>query len=138
MPSKDSMPKKKPVYGDKRRKKPNAHSPEGACCSSCSSSQKKTLHPVNRCSFCSSETSEVTSPTSETPEPVVMETEVETPAPEPGEFRGGGGGGEEGSRGKYVKCRLSAAVKPDVAVDDWEDMASDEEKGELGSAAMFM
>uniref|UniRef100_A0AAQ6IL64 Eukaryotic translation initiation factor 5B n=1 Tax=Anabas testudineus TaxID=64144 RepID=A0AAQ6IL64_ANATE len=40
VPSKDSVPKKKPVYGDKRRKKPNAQTPEG-------------------------NTSEVTSPTSE-------------------------------------------------------------------------
>lgn len=29
VPSKDSMPKKKPVYGDKRKKKPNAQTPEG-------------------------------------------------------------------------------------------------------------
>uniref|UniRef100_A0A8C9QYK5 Eukaryotic translation initiation factor 5B n=1 Tax=Scleropages formosus TaxID=113540 RepID=A0A8C9QYK5_SCLFO len=29
VPSKDSLPKKKPVYSDKRRKKPTAHSPEG-------------------------------------------------------------------------------------------------------------
>uniref|UniRef100_A0A3Q1IAE3 Eukaryotic translation initiation factor 5B n=1 Tax=Anabas testudineus TaxID=64144 RepID=A0A3Q1IAE3_ANATE len=77
VPSKDSVPKKKPVYGDKRRKKPNAQTPE--------------------------ETSEVTSPTSETPEPVAMETEVKTPAAEP-------------------------EVKPDAAVDDWEAIASDEEK----------
>ncbi|KAM7365823.1 hypothetical protein PAMP_016725 [Pampus punctatissimus] len=75
VPSKDSMPKKKPVYGDKRKKKPNAQTPE--------------------------ETSEVTSPTSETPEPVAME--AETPAAEP-------------------------ELKPDVAVDDWEAIASDEEK----------
>uniref|UniRef100_A0A3B4TP50 Eukaryotic translation initiation factor 5B n=1 Tax=Seriola dumerili TaxID=41447 RepID=A0A3B4TP50_SERDU len=77
VPSKDSVPKKKPVYGDKRKKKPNAQTPE--------------------------ETSEVTSPTSETPEPVPMETEAETPAAEP-------------------------EVKPDAAVDDWEAIASDEEK----------
>uniref|UniRef100_A0A1A7WPF4 Eukaryotic translation initiation factor 5B n=2 Tax=Iconisemion striatum TaxID=60296 RepID=A0A1A7WPF4_9TELE len=77
VPSKDMMPKKKPVYGDKRKKKLNAQTPE--------------------------ETSEVTSPTSDTPEPVVMETEVKKPAAEP-------------------------EVKPDAAVDDWEAMASDEEK----------
>ncbi|KAM9334224.1 eukaryotic translation initiation factor 5B [Symphorus nematophorus] len=78
VPSKDSMPKKKPVYGDKRKKKPNAQTPE--------------------------ETSEVTSPTSETPEPVAMETEAtEKPAAEP-------------------------EVKPDAAVDDWEAIATDEEK----------
>lgn len=29
VPSKDSMPKKKPFYGDKRKKKPNAATPEG-------------------------------------------------------------------------------------------------------------
>ncbi|XP_039998225.1 eukaryotic translation initiation factor 5B [Xiphias gladius] len=77
VPSKDSVPKKKPFYGDKRRKKPNAQTPE--------------------------ETSEVTSPTSETPEPIAMETEGETPTAEP-------------------------EVKPDAAVDDWEAIASDEEK----------
>ncbi|XP_018516837.1 eukaryotic translation initiation factor 5B [Lates calcarifer] len=77
VPSKDSVPKKKPVYGDKRKKKPSAQTPE--------------------------ETSEVTSPTSETPEPVAMETEAKTPAAEP-------------------------EVKPDAAVDDWEAIASDEEK----------
>uniref|UniRef100_A0A1A8HXM9 Eukaryotic translation initiation factor 5B n=1 Tax=Nothobranchius kuhntae TaxID=321403 RepID=A0A1A8HXM9_NOTKU len=77
VPSKDMMPKKKPVYGDKRKKKLNAQTPEEAL--------------------------EVTSPTSDTPEPVVMETEAETPAAEP-------------------------EVKPDAAVDDWEAMASDEEK----------
>uniref|UniRef100_A0A8C9SHN8 Eukaryotic translation initiation factor 5B n=1 Tax=Scleropages formosus TaxID=113540 RepID=A0A8C9SHN8_SCLFO len=48
----------KPVYSDKRRKKPTAHSPE--------------------------ETSEVTSPTSETLEPIISEVEVETPKEEPG------------------------------------------------------
>uniref|UniRef100_A0A3Q3NCG0 Eukaryotic translation initiation factor 5B n=1 Tax=Mastacembelus armatus TaxID=205130 RepID=A0A3Q3NCG0_9TELE len=80
VPSKDSVPKKKPVYGDKRKKKPNAQTPE--------------------------ETSEVTSPTSETPEPVTMETEAETPAAEP----------------------VSPEVKPEAAVDDWEAIASDEEK----------
>ncbi|XP_059184040.1 eukaryotic translation initiation factor 5B [Centropristis striata] len=77
VPSKDSMPKKKPVYGDKRRKKPTAQTPE--------------------------ETSEVTSPTPETPEPVPMETEAKTPAAEP-------------------------EVKPEPAVDDWEAIATDEEK----------
>uniref|UniRef100_A0A667ZR53 Eukaryotic translation initiation factor 5B n=1 Tax=Myripristis murdjan TaxID=586833 RepID=A0A667ZR53_9TELE len=76
VPSKDSVPKKKPVYGDKRKKKPTAQTPE--------------------------ETSEVASPTSETPEPVAMETEAET-----------------------------APVKPDVAIDDWEAIASDEDKGDL-------
>ncbi|XP_029023265.1 eukaryotic translation initiation factor 5B [Betta splendens] len=79
VPSKDSVPKKKPVYGDKRRKKPNVQTPEGT------------------------ETSEVTSPASETPEPVAVKTEVETPSKEP-------------------------ELKPDAAVDDWEAIASDEEK----------
>ncbi|XP_061571952.1 eukaryotic translation initiation factor 5B [Cololabis saira] len=77
VPSKESMPKKKPVYGDKKRKKPNIPTPE--------------------------ETSEVASPTPETPEPVATETAVETPAPEP-------------------------EVKPEIALDDWEEMVSDEEK----------
>lgn len=78
VPSKDGVPKKKPVYGDKRKKKPNVQtSPE--------------------------ETSEVTSPVSETPEPVPMETEAEPSAAEP-------------------------EVKAEAGPDDWEDMASDEEK----------
>ncbi|KAF6734915.1 Eukaryotic translation initiation factor 5B [Oryzias melastigma] len=78
VPSKDTVPKKKPVYGDKRRKKPNTQiSPE--------------------------ETSAVTSPTSETPEPIAMETEAETPAPQP-------------------------EAKPEPVVDNWEKFASDEEK----------
>ncbi|KAM9767062.1 eukaryotic translation initiation factor 5B isoform 2-T2 [Menidia menidia] len=75
LPSKDAAPKKKPVYGDKRKKKASAQTPE--------------------------ETSEVTSPTSETPEPVAMETEAVTPAPEP---------------------------EPEPDVEDWEAMATDEEK----------
>ncbi len=29
VPSKDSMPKKKPVYSDKRKKKPTIQTPEG-------------------------------------------------------------------------------------------------------------
>ncbi|XP_031163519.1 eukaryotic translation initiation factor 5B isoform X1 [Sander lucioperca] len=78
VPSRDSLPKKKPVYGDKRKKKqPNAPTPE--------------------------ETSEVMSPTTETLEPVAMETEVVTPAAAP-------------------------EVKPEAAVDDWEAIATDEEK----------
>ncbi|KAM6958625.1 eukaryotic translation initiation factor 5B [Tautogolabrus adspersus] len=76
VPSKDSMPKKKPIY-DRRKKKPNAQTPE--------------------------ETSEVTSPVPETPEPVAMEMEAEKPAAEP-------------------------EVKPEAAVDDWEAIATDEEK----------
>ncbi|XP_034404616.1 eukaryotic translation initiation factor 5B isoform X2 [Cyclopterus lumpus] len=77
VPCKDSMPKKKPVYGDKRRKKPSVQTPE--------------------------ETSKVTPPISETPEPVAMETEAETPAAE-------------------------LDVKPEPAADDWEAIATDEEK----------
>ncbi|KAM8904894.1 eukaryotic translation initiation factor 5B [Spinachia spinachia] len=77
VPSKDSTPKKKPVYGDKRKKKPALQTPE--------------------------ETSEVTSPTPEVPEPVAVETPVETPA-------------------------VETPVKPDPAVDDWEAIATDEEK----------
>ncbi|CAF95765.1 unnamed protein product, partial [Tetraodon nigroviridis] len=77
VPSKDSVPKKKPVYGDKRKRKPNVHTPE--------------------------ETSQVTSPTSETPEPVATEPEAKLPAAEPD-------------------------VKPDADVDDWEAIATDEEK----------
>ncbi|KAM4711215.1 eukaryotic translation initiation factor 5B [Anableps anableps] len=76
VPSKDGVPKKKPVYGDKRKKKPSVQSPEET----------------------SEVTSEVTSPVSETPEPVPMETEAET------------------------------AAKADADLDDWEAMASDEEK----------
>ncbi|XP_017290053.1 eukaryotic translation initiation factor 5B isoform X2 [Kryptolebias marmoratus] len=79
VPSKDTVPKKKPVYGDKRKKKPNAQTPE--------------------------ESSEVASPTSETPEPVAMETEAEVPSTEP-----------------------EAEEKPEADLDDWEAMASDEEK----------
>uniref|UniRef100_A0A3Q4HXR5 Eukaryotic translation initiation factor 5B n=1 Tax=Neolamprologus brichardi TaxID=32507 RepID=A0A3Q4HXR5_NEOBR len=76
VPSRDKeVQKKKPVYRDKRRKKPATQTPE---------------------------TSEVTSPTSETPEPVAMETEAEAPPAEP--------------------------VKPEAAVDNWEAIASDEEK----------
>ncbi|XP_018605678.1 eukaryotic translation initiation factor 5B [Scleropages formosus] len=81
VPSKDSLPKKKPVYSDKRRKKPTAHSPE--------------------------ETSEVTSPTSETLEPIISEVEVETPKEEP-----------------VTEEKMEMADD----LDDWEAMASDEEK----------
>ncbi|XP_053710027.1 eukaryotic translation initiation factor 5B [Synchiropus splendidus] len=74
VPSKDSMPKKKPVYGDKRKKKPTVQTPE--------------------------ETSEVASHVSETPEPIVTSVEVTLPEKE---------------------------VKQD-AVDDWEAIASDEDR----------
>uniref|UniRef100_A0A7N6B6S9 Eukaryotic translation initiation factor 5B n=1 Tax=Anabas testudineus TaxID=64144 RepID=A0A7N6B6S9_ANATE len=48
VPSKDSVPKKKPVYGDKRRKKPNAQTPEGAppCCLLLISSFLLRLTPI--------------------------------------------------------------------------------------------
>lgn len=86
MPSKDSMPKKKPIYT--RKKKPTTQTPEGT-----------TLllllllvdHPIKNTSSLKHSAlspSEVTSPTSETPEPVAMETEVKTPAAEPGESGG--------------------------------------------------
>ncbi|XP_051910291.1 eukaryotic translation initiation factor 5B isoform X2 [Hippocampus zosterae] len=78
VPSKDTVSKKKPVYMDKRKKKqPIAQTPE--------------------------ETSAVTSPTSETAEPIAPEPEAQTPLIEP-------------------------EVKADFAVDDWEAIASDEEK----------
>ncbi|MCJ8747986.1 hypothetical protein PDJAM_G00159690 [Pangasius djambal] len=57
VPSKDSMPKKKPVYSDKRKKKPTAHTPE--------------------------ETSEVASPTSEVAEPIAMAMDVDASKEEP-------------------------------------------------------
>ncbi|KAI4871985.1 hypothetical protein NFI96_034512, partial [Prochilodus magdalenae] len=56
VPSKDSMPKKKPVYSDKRKKKPTAQTPE--------------------------ETSEVASPTSEVAQPVLAKMEVDAPKEE--------------------------------------------------------
>ncbi|XP_060754859.1 eukaryotic translation initiation factor 5B [Neoarius graeffei] len=57
VPSKDSMPKKKPVYSDKRKKKPTAHAAE--------------------------ETSEVASPTSEVADPIAMAMEVDASKEEP-------------------------------------------------------
>ncbi|XP_067297173.1 eukaryotic translation initiation factor 5B [Pseudorasbora parva] len=82
VPSKDAMPKKKPVYSDKRKKKPTAQTPE--------------------------ETSEVTSPTSETPQPITKAKEVKVDKPEAEPVR---------------------EPKPEAAdLDDWEAMASDEEK----------
>ncbi|XP_012675200.3 LOW QUALITY PROTEIN: eukaryotic translation initiation factor 5B [Clupea harengus] len=53
VPSKDSMPKKKPVYSDKRKKKPVVQAPE--------------------------ETSQVPSPAPETAQPITVKMEVETP-----------------------------------------------------------
>ncbi|TRY92661.1 hypothetical protein DNTS_007706 [Danionella cerebrum] len=80
VPSKDTMPKKKPVYTDKRKKKPIAQTPE--------------------------ETSEVTSPTSETLRPITNEMEVDKPE--------------------------AGAVKQPKAegadLEDWEAIATDEEK----------
>ncbi|XP_073698536.1 eukaryotic translation initiation factor 5B [Garra rufa] len=80
VPSKDAMPKKKPVYSDKRKKKPTTQTPE--------------------------ETSEVASPTSETPQPITTEMEVDKPVVE------------------QVKEPKAEAAD----LDDWEAMASDEEK----------
>ncbi|XP_046693045.1 eukaryotic translation initiation factor 5B isoform X2 [Silurus meridionalis] len=80
VPSKDSMPKKKPVYGDKRKKKPTAHISE--------------------------ETSEVASPTSEVAEPIVMEMDVNASKAEP----------------------ETEANADSADLDDWEAMASDEER----------
>ncbi|XP_041936457.1 eukaryotic translation initiation factor 5B isoform X2 [Alosa sapidissima] len=81
VPSKDSLPKKKPIYGDKRKKKPVSQTPE--------------------------ETSEVTSPTPVTAEPIAVEKmEVDTP-----------------------KLEAAKEPKPEAAdVDDWEAIASDEDK----------
>ncbi|KAL2087809.1 hypothetical protein ACEWY4_016637 [Coilia grayii] len=80
VPSKDSLPKKRPIYGDKRKKKPTAQTPE--------------------------ETSEVTSLTSETSEPITVKMDVDTP-----------------------KVEAAREPKPEAAdLDDWEAMASDEEK----------
>ncbi|KAI1899849.1 hypothetical protein AGOR_G00066010 [Albula goreensis] len=82
VPSKDSVPKKKPVYSDKRKKKPTVQTPE--------------------------ETSEVTSPTSEVAEPIATEMEVEVKTPE---------------------VETEKEHKEETAdVDDWEAIASDEEK----------
>uniref|UniRef100_H3CM73 Eukaryotic translation initiation factor 5B n=1 Tax=Tetraodon nigroviridis TaxID=99883 RepID=H3CM73_TETNG len=89
VPSKDSVPKKKPVYGDKRKRKPNVHTPEGA-------------RPNKETAALFKKTSQVTSPTSETPEPVATEPED---------------------------------VKPDADVDDWEAIATDEEKDSFLSAS---
>lgn len=83
VPSKDAMPKKKPVYSDRRKKKPTAQTPE--------------------------ETSEVTSPLPETPQPITAEMEVDQPKMEPAV--------------KEPKEEKEAAD-----LDDWEAMASDEEK----------
>ncbi|KAJ3583675.1 hypothetical protein NHX12_015930 [Muraenolepis orangiensis] len=73
VPCKDNMPKKKPVYGDKRKKRPTAPTAEGT----------------------------FEAPPPDTPEPVTMETEVVPIQPE---------------------------LKAEPAVDDWEAIASDEEK----------
>ncbi|XP_027012002.2 eukaryotic translation initiation factor 5B [Tachysurus fulvidraco] len=78
VPSKDSMPKKKPVYSDKRKKKPTVHTPE--------------------------ETSEVVSPTSEVAQPIATAMDV-------------------------TASKEAAEAKVDAAdLDDWEAMASDEER----------
>ncbi|XP_064167037.1 eukaryotic translation initiation factor 5B isoform X2 [Anguilla rostrata] len=83
VPSKDSVPKKKPVYSDRRKKKPTtAQTPEAL---------------------------EVTSPTSDVPEPISSEVEVEVKTPE------------------QEPEKEEKAVAAD-AVEDWEAIASDEEK----------
>ncbi|XP_066563025.1 eukaryotic translation initiation factor 5B isoform X2 [Amia ocellicauda] len=81
VPSKDSMPKKKPVYVDKKKKK--------------QPTQQQT--PDERA---------VTSPTAEAAQPITVETKVEAPKVE-----------------KVVKEQ-----KAEADLDDWEAMASDEEK----------
>lgn len=76
------------------------------------------------------ETSDVTSPASETPEPIVTETEAETPAAEPGERWWQK---RWVATARFFNCfcfTVCAEVKPDAAVDDWEAIATDEEKGE--------
>uniref|UniRef100_A0A8C1Z5Q4 Eukaryotic translation initiation factor 5B n=1 Tax=Cyprinus carpio TaxID=7962 RepID=A0A8C1Z5Q4_CYPCA len=79
VPSKDAMPKKKPVYSDKRKKKPTS----------------RMVKDILTFSLLILETSEVASPTSETPQPVTTEMEPKAEAAD---------------------------------LDDWEAMASDEEK----------
>lgn len=89
MPSRDKeVQKKKPVYGDKRRKKPATQTPEGTALL-LAPAERRYSPPAGHIikislSFPFPETSEVTSPTSETPEPVAMETEAEAPPAEPG------------------------------------------------------
>lgn len=67
-----------------------------------------------------------------------METEAEKPAAETGEWRSQEGGLNRGrvyySRGDDFFF-LCAEVKPDAAVDDWEAIATDEEKGETTASA---
>uniref|UniRef100_A0AAX7UFU2 Eukaryotic translation initiation factor 5B n=1 Tax=Astatotilapia calliptera TaxID=8154 RepID=A0AAX7UFU2_ASTCA len=82
VPSRDKeVQKKKPVYGDKRRKKPTTQTPEGTALL-LAPAERRYSPPAGHIikiilSFPFPETSEVTSPTSETPEPVAMETEAE-------------------------------------------------------------
>lgn len=89
VPSRDKeVQKKKPVYGDKRRKKPATQTPEGTALL-LAPAERRCSPPAGHIikislSFPFPETSEVTSPTSETPEPVAMETEAEAPPAEPG------------------------------------------------------
>uniref|UniRef100_A0AAX7TC90 Eukaryotic translation initiation factor 5B n=1 Tax=Astatotilapia calliptera TaxID=8154 RepID=A0AAX7TC90_ASTCA len=90
VPSRDKeVQKKKPVYGDKRRKKPTTQTPEGTALL-LAPAERRYSPPAGHIikiilSFPFPETSEVTSPTSETPEPVAMETEAEAPPAEPDE-----------------------------------------------------
>lgn len=90
MPSKDSMPKKKPVYSDKRKKKPTAQTPEGTVSIHCTAVPKPLLHDVVQYNclfpFVLPETSELASPTSEVAEPLAMAMEEKEEKDEPGHF----------------------------------------------------
>ncbi|XP_028656451.2 LOW QUALITY PROTEIN: eukaryotic translation initiation factor 5B [Erpetoichthys calabaricus] len=81
VPSKDSVPKKKPVYVDKKKKKILPHNQE--------------------------EQTEASSPTNETEEQKLLEPTVD----------------RETRQDQEVKT-----LKPEADIDDWEAMASDEEK----------
>lgn len=82
MPSKDSMPKKKPVYSDKRKKKPTVHTPEGSFLNFMlyTAVYKPSLHYAVEYNclflFALTETSEVVSPTSEVAQPIATATDV--------------------------------------------------------------
>uniref|UniRef100_A0A3B4GYR7 Eukaryotic translation initiation factor 5B n=1 Tax=Pundamilia nyererei TaxID=303518 RepID=A0A3B4GYR7_9CICH len=91
VPSRDKeVQKKKPVYGDKRRKKPATQTPEGTALL-LAPAERRYSPPAGHIikiilSFPFPETSEVTSPTSETPEPlkkVHIEVKEDIAAPQP-------------------------------------------------------
>ncbi|MGH0166338.1 UNVERIFIED_CONTAM: hypothetical protein FKN15_065573 [Acipenser sinensis] len=94
VPSKDSVPKKKPIYVDKKKKKPQQQIQE--------------------------EQVEVTSPTTEQ---ISIETIAEVKQTEQGSC-------QAPILVHYAKCNSSPVKeqKPDADLDDWEAMASDEEK----------